>query len=314
MVSFRHHLISIIAIFLALAVGVALGAGPLRDGASNLLTGQNEELTAQRDSLADELDTASGEIEDLSAVIDALAGSVSQSALDSVTVALVVLPGAEEDDVVEVTNVVTQAGADITSRVSVTAEWADADLAFRQSFSAQVAGYLSEETATGATPEYVLSAALAQVMSGGADGEVIGELLMAGDAPFVTEIPAGPVESFIVIGPRVASESIDWGTILTAFDAAAPTTGLGQGVVESARSAATSATTVDSVPASFAFDLLPLAVAAELAGNGGHWGVSEGADNAVPPLPAEPHVEDAPDPETSSEESDATDSSEESDT
>ena len=31
MISYRHHIVSLVAVFLALAVGVALGGGPLSD-------------------------------------------------------------------------------------------------------------------------------------------------------------------------------------------------------------------------------------------------------------------------------------------
>ena len=81
MVSFRHHLVSIIAIFLALAVGVALGAGPLRDGATDLMAGQNAEITAERDQLLADRDAATPEIAGRDSVIDAMASSLSDGVL-----------------------------------------------------------------------------------------------------------------------------------------------------------------------------------------------------------------------------------------
>ncbi|MDU2059289.1 MAG: copper transporter, partial [Dermabacter sp.] len=38
MIDFRYHLVSLVAVFLALAIGIVLGAGPLRDGVGQTLT------------------------------------------------------------------------------------------------------------------------------------------------------------------------------------------------------------------------------------------------------------------------------------
>ncbi|MGP9846289.1 copper transporter [Brachybacterium sp. 107] len=58
MIDFRYHLVSLISVFLALAVGIVLGAGPLRENLGDQLAGQVEQLRTQQDELrtqADEL-------------------------------------------------------------------------------------------------------------------------------------------------------------------------------------------------------------------------------------------------------------------
>ena len=40
MISFRYHIVSIVSVFLALAVGVALGGGPLKGEVDNTLVDQ----------------------------------------------------------------------------------------------------------------------------------------------------------------------------------------------------------------------------------------------------------------------------------
>ena len=40
MISFRYHIVSIVSVFLALAVGVALGGGPLKGEVDNTLVSQ----------------------------------------------------------------------------------------------------------------------------------------------------------------------------------------------------------------------------------------------------------------------------------
>ena len=56
MIDFRYHIVSLISVFLALAVGIALGAGPLEETIGDTLTGQVEVLREEKDALRAELD------------------------------------------------------------------------------------------------------------------------------------------------------------------------------------------------------------------------------------------------------------------
>ena len=52
MIDFRYHLVSLISVFLALAVGIVLGAGPLRENLGDQLAGESGGGGAQgRDAL-----------------------------------------------------------------------------------------------------------------------------------------------------------------------------------------------------------------------------------------------------------------------
>ncbi|MBN9375395.1 MAG: copper transporter, partial [Cellulomonas sp.] len=61
MVDFRYHLVSLVAVFLALACGIALGAGPLRDAIGDTVSGRNAALTAQNAQLTKERDAATAD-------------------------------------------------------------------------------------------------------------------------------------------------------------------------------------------------------------------------------------------------------------
>ena len=65
MIDFRYHLVSLISVFLALAVGIVLGAGPLKQPIGESLQSQVEGLRTDRDHLRSELDTAHGDVEKL---------------------------------------------------------------------------------------------------------------------------------------------------------------------------------------------------------------------------------------------------------
>ncbi|MDR2453121.1 MAG: copper transporter [Bifidobacteriaceae bacterium] len=58
MVNFRYHVVSLVAVFIALAVGIVLGAGPLKEPISSSLADQVDSLRADKDALRAELEAA----------------------------------------------------------------------------------------------------------------------------------------------------------------------------------------------------------------------------------------------------------------
>lgn len=82
MIDFRYHLVSLISVFLALAVGIVLGAGPLRENLGSQLTGQVEQLRTEKDDLRTANDALTSQNDELSAFIsqtspDLVAGTLA---------------------------------------------------------------------------------------------------------------------------------------------------------------------------------------------------------------------------------------------
>lgn len=71
MIDFRYHLVSLISVFIALAVGIVLGAGAVGDTFSKSLAGQVEQLREEKDALRTESDTAATERDQLAGFITA---------------------------------------------------------------------------------------------------------------------------------------------------------------------------------------------------------------------------------------------------
>src|SRR4029077_6853646 len=69
MIDFRYHVVSLISVFLALAVGIALGAGPLKETIGDTLTGQVQQLRDEKDALRTELDDNTKALKDSEAYI-----------------------------------------------------------------------------------------------------------------------------------------------------------------------------------------------------------------------------------------------------
>ena len=58
MIDFRYHLVSLASVLIALAVGIVLGAGPLKEGISESLNQQVTSLRTEKSALRAELDAA----------------------------------------------------------------------------------------------------------------------------------------------------------------------------------------------------------------------------------------------------------------
>lgn len=117
MITFRHYLTTIIAVFLALAVGVALGGGPLSD------------VTERDQSPAKALDGASNDAADTYA--EGFAGAVGPTLtgerLAERAVAVVTMPGVNEETLTALAEQINAAGGSITKRFALTDQMVSAE-------------------------------------------------------------------------------------------------------------------------------------------------------------------------------------------
>lgn len=93
MIDFRYHIVSLISVFLALAVGIILGAGPLQGAIGDQLTGQVEQLRTERNELRDQLDEANVTLGNDSRYIEAAGPQLVAGSLQDRRVAVVDLTG-----------------------------------------------------------------------------------------------------------------------------------------------------------------------------------------------------------------------------
>ncbi|KGN42529.1 copper transporter [Knoellia aerolata] len=123
MIDFRYHLVSIVSIFMALAVGIVLGAGPLKGSIGDTLTQEVTQLREDRAALRTELDAArKGSTARDDFARDAATRLVGGT-LTGTTVAVVVLPRADADHVSEVEELLATAGAQVVSRTTIEESW-----------------------------------------------------------------------------------------------------------------------------------------------------------------------------------------------
>jgi hypothetical protein len=127
MIDFRYHLVSLVSVFLALAVGIALGAGPLKEPIGTTLTERVESLRQEKDSLRADLGTADAAMRHRDDFITTITPALLKGQLTGRSVTIVTLPGADSDAVDPLVEAITAAGGTVASRVSIGGTWIDPD-------------------------------------------------------------------------------------------------------------------------------------------------------------------------------------------
>lgn len=125
MVDFRYHLVSIVAIFLALAIGIVLGAGPLKTTSDTQLKTQVSDLRQARSTLQDQLNQAQGQVQFLDRFATQLAPALLNDRLAGFDVAVVSMPGASSDLTSGLVTTLAQAGATVSVQARINGSWTD---------------------------------------------------------------------------------------------------------------------------------------------------------------------------------------------
>ncbi|MEV0234890.1 copper transporter [Nonomuraea sp. NPDC050786] len=125
MIDFRYHLVSIVAIFLALAVGVVLGTTLLQEPAVRSAREVTAQLTKSKEELRTQLDALQSRETGNDTFIAAMTPSLVAGDLTGQRVLLVETPGSSTTMREAAQQVLTQAGAQISGRVGLTEKLLD---------------------------------------------------------------------------------------------------------------------------------------------------------------------------------------------
>ncbi|HEY5248639.1 MAG TPA: copper transporter, partial [Dermatophilaceae bacterium] len=169
MIDFRYYLVSIVSIFLALAVGIVLGAGPLKGDIGTRLTEQMTALRAEKAQLRTDLDSAQRNASARDTFSSAVAPAVLKDRLTGKTVALVVAPGVDADLVKNATTSLIAAGAKVGSTVTLTDAWADpSKTTLRNTVASPFAALVKAPVGT-SSPDQLAATVLARAILAGKD-------------------------------------------------------------------------------------------------------------------------------------------------
>ena len=133
MVTLRHHVISLAAVFVALAIGVVLGSGALSTTMVSGLRGDNSVLQKQAGTLADEKGSLSEKLTAADEFDTQMAGRIVRDALTGKSVMVFRTPDAANEDVDAVARLIGQARGTVTGTIALTGEFVDANSAAKMS-------------------------------------------------------------------------------------------------------------------------------------------------------------------------------------
>ncbi|OBK79612.1 copper transporter [Mycobacterium sp. 1274761.0] len=129
MISLRTHAISLAAVFLALAIGVALGSGLLSNTVLSGLRDDKHELQSQLDGLTEQRNALNEKLGAAGEFDTQMSPRILRDAMAGKSVVVFRTPDAQDDDVDSLTRMVQQAGGTVTGTVSLTNEFVDANSA-----------------------------------------------------------------------------------------------------------------------------------------------------------------------------------------
>jgi hypothetical protein len=309
-IDFRYHVISIVAIFLALATGIALGAGPLGSKLSDGLLGQanrdRETVEAQRVALAD-AERIEQFQRSFAAGIDA---QVLDNLLTGADVTVLTLPGADNRTVDGVIESVELSGAEVVSEVRVSGGLLDPEnRTTAENLASQVLDGVdgvpsledagSYEVVGYALAQGLMSTSLAgaevdpkalEIQSAfeGADYLTYDEKIerRAGLAVVVggvTDEEADPARAEVLASMLAAADSLSGGVVLAGPPASADENGFVRAVRDS--DASDTVSTVDVVDLVSGRVVTTLALAEQATEGVGHYGIGDSVDAPMPEVP-----------------------------
>lgn len=133
MISFRYHLVSVIAVFLALAVGVVVGTTALNGPVTKDLHTQVNSLKHQRGELNAQVKTLQGRVGNAGQFASTFGAQLVGGTLKDTPVLIVGLPGVPSGMEDGVASLLTAAGAKLTGRLDLAHDYVDQSAATKLS-------------------------------------------------------------------------------------------------------------------------------------------------------------------------------------
>jgi hypothetical protein len=311
MINFRFHIVSIIAVFLALGLGVLMGSAVVNSAIVDRLDREIDQVREESNRLRAANREANDALDQSTQYASDSATYSVEGRLTGVPVAVVVERGVDEGAVDETVALLRAAGADVPAVFWLEERWAleseeDAD-ALRAATD-----LLGGDDSVRARALVQLAGRLTDPASVPVDSEAgdlvdrlaeAGFLGIEGDDVDLSNFPVAPARAVVVTGTdtRLAGTDMATQTTRAFFDVAAPTVatevfaagdtedalarGNALAAIRADEDLSSSVSTVDDL------DLVPGRVATVLAlqdlagGIVGHYGYGEGGTSALPPRP-----------------------------
>ncbi|MDR1443009.1 MAG: copper transporter [Bifidobacteriaceae bacterium] len=167
MINFRYHVVSLVAVFMALAVGVLLGAGPLKEPIESSVAEQVSSLREDKQLLRDELAAASTRGVYADTAFRALQPQALSELLTGQPVAIVTIGGdVQARRVEDVKASLAAAGAVLAAEVNLPDDWVGSSEKVRAGAATAVADLLGERGGESLGDRAMIAAGLAVALRG----------------------------------------------------------------------------------------------------------------------------------------------------
>jgi Copper transport outer membrane protein, MctB len=124
-IDFRYHLVSIVAVFLALALGIVLGSTELQPAAYNFLNSTSAKLQNQLDQATSQRDVAEQQASEGEQYAQAVEPTVLHDLLTGRRLLIVTEPGAQSSVVSGISTAAIEAGASVTGQINLQPKFFD---------------------------------------------------------------------------------------------------------------------------------------------------------------------------------------------
>jgi hypothetical protein len=303
-ISFRYHIVSIVAVFLALALGIVVGTTALNGPITKDLRNQVNDAKKQRDTLATQVKLLQGQVDDAGQFASTYGTQLVAGALTGKNVLEIDLPGVTSEMQDGLSQQVTAAGGKIGGKLGITKAYLDPSLSqgivALATGPAHPIGWTGPETKNadelgGSLLAYVLlgqgtSTDLTQVLGGFSELRVVsldGQNITPSTTVIVLSHGSLPAKDYggTTELALVAALARAGGHVVVAGDSAsANDNGLVQ-LVRTSKTDRDAITTVDNADSAFGQVSAVLALSAAIKGQIGQYGTEQGA-NALFPSPA----------------------------
>ena len=125
MIDFRYHLVSIVAVFLALAVGIVLGSTELRGAAISALDQTSNALSSKLNAADNENSALQQQVNGDRSFAQTAEPVLLAHLLEGKRVVVITAPGAPNSVLSGITTALADAGATVSGQVALSAKFAD---------------------------------------------------------------------------------------------------------------------------------------------------------------------------------------------
>jgi hypothetical protein len=309
-ISFRYHIVSIVSVFLALAIGVALGGGPLKGTVDNTLVQQVHADRQTKRSLEQDVAALRADNRFNDDFASTVAPRLLHGDLKGRVVTLVALPTADPNDVASLRHLVGEAGGSVGGTMRVGRKLVDvggkqlvdqlgnqlqsrtsgldipADAAPYDRMGVLIARAIGTTTKGGARVDDTATSILAglsttNLMSAQGQLNRRGDLVLFVDGPPQGDPSTQQSSSTIITSLVQAVDSGTAGTVLAGPTSSAKAGGAVKAVRDDV-GAARDVSTVDTLGRTAGQVVAVMALAGQAAGRTGHYGAVDAANGAMP--------------------------------